>query len=64
MLLAFRLKETDLYFGPCVESIEEHFELQPLAGGGTAITRRTRFRIRAFARPFLTLPMLIGLAGD
>ncbi|GAA4345374.1 SRPBCC family protein [Flaviaesturariibacter amylovorans] len=60
-LLAFELKETNLYFGPCVNSIRERFELKALPGGGTSITRTTDFRIRRPFRLLLALPMAIGL---
>jgi hypothetical protein len=60
-LLAFRMQETTIYFGPCVKSIEERFELQPISEGKTTVTRRTVFEITSPARVFLSLPLLIGL---
>ncbi len=37
--------ETDIYFRNCVSAIEDTFELAPSSGGGTSITRTTRFSV-------------------
>lgn len=59
--LSFELVQTDIYFGPCVESIVENFELAPAHGGGTVITRTTHFRFRKSYGVFAAIPMCIGL---
>jgi hypothetical protein len=59
--LTFALRETDIYFGPCVDSIVESFEIRPLSKGMCSITRVTTFKIKPYMRPLLTLPMLVGL---
>jgi hypothetical protein len=60
-LLAFQMKESNIYFSPCVKSIKDRFELQETEEGKTTITRRTDFEIGLPARPFVSIPMLIGL---
>jgi hypothetical protein len=59
--LSFELERTDLYFGPCVKSIEEQFELRNDKQGGCKITRTTTFKAKGLLAPFISLPMFIGL---
>lgn len=59
--LSFKLEKTDLYFGPCVESIIEQFELSDNSHGGCQITRTTSFKAKGTFAPFVSIPMLIGL---
>lgn len=59
--LSFELEETDIYFGPCVQSIVETFQLQPVSPAKTTITRITVFKLKPYANPFLIIPMSLGL---
>ena len=59
--LTFELKETDIYFGPCVESIVESFEIKTISSRETTITRETRFVVSSGMRHFISIPMFIGL---
>jgi hypothetical protein len=59
--LKFKLLETDIYFGPCIESIVETFEIKPVNVHQTAISRETEFKIIPGANFFISIPMLIGL---
>lgn len=59
--LVFELSETDIYFGPCVKSIVESFELKPVGNEQTTITRETNFEVVSVAKYFIAVPMLIGL---
>ena len=59
--LSFELRETDIYFGPCVDSIVESFEIKPLDRQTTAITRTTVFQLRSSVKYFLAVPMYVGL---
>ena len=59
--LTFDLRETDIYFGPCVDSIVESFEIRALGMGQSTITRVTTFRIKPYMGPLLFIPMLVGL---
>jgi hypothetical protein len=58
--LSFELRETNIYFGPCVESIIESFELYQVNDSITKITRITKFGISKH-KIFITIPMAIGL---
>lgn len=58
--LSFSLRETDIYFGPCVESIVESFELSQVDDKTTKITRVTQFKISKH-QLFITIPMAVGL---
>lgn len=60
-LLRFELRETDIYFGPCVESIVETFEIKQLADNRASITRQTAFSVRSVLAPFISVPLYIGL---
>ena len=59
--LKFELKQTDIYFGPCVKSIVETFEIQKIDEGHSTITRNTDFVIKSPFRLFISVPMAIGL---
>lgn len=59
--LQFRLKETDVYFGPCVESIVENFDITVLNDHRTFIKRTTEFRLVKGWNKAAALPMWIGL---
>lgn len=59
--LRFQLKETNLYFGPCVQSIVEDFEIRATAEGGATITRTTDFTMRPGLTFIAALPMSLGL---
>lgn len=59
--LSFQLVKTDLYFGPCVESILEQFELTDNNQAGCQITRTTTFRAKGPLAPVVSIPMFIGL---
>lgn len=59
-LLAFEMKETDIYFGPCVESIIENFQLTTAPKGGTILTRTTVFKLSK-NKLLLTPTLAIGL---
>jgi hypothetical protein len=59
--LSFELRETDIYFGPCVESIVETFEIKAINAQQAYITRHTEFRIKSLMKPFISIPMCIGL---
>lgn len=58
--LSFEMAETNLYFGPCVDSILERFELNKIDSETTTITRTTEFKMKK-NRIHLILPMYIGL---
>lgn len=59
-VLSFEMAETDIYFGPCVESIIESFHLQEMGTNKSSITRTTEFKLKS-NRFFLTIPIYIGL---
>lgn len=59
--LSFELEKTDLYFGSCVKSIVEEFELTDHTRGGCQITRTTTFQVKGSLAPILSIPMFIGL---
>ena len=59
--LKFELKETDIYFGPCIKSIVETFEIKSISKGQTTITRETEFKVIYLWKIFISLPMMIGL---
>ena len=59
--LSFQLNQTDIYFGPCVKSIVETFEITKISEHESQISRRTNFRIRSPFGFFLSIPMVIGL---
>ena len=59
--LSFELVKTDIYFGPCMESIVESFHIRRFGPEQSEITRKTTFRVK---RPFgiiAAVPMYIGL---
>jgi hypothetical protein len=59
--LSFELKETDIYFGPCVTRIIETFTINPITESTTSITRETKFVVISKMRLFISIPMFIGL---
>lgn len=59
--LSFELEKTDLYFGTCVESIVEQFELADNNQGGCRIVRTTTFSIKGPLGSIAAVPMYIGL---
>ncbi|MGJ7033325.1 hypothetical protein [Niabella hirudinis] len=59
--LRFALRETDIYFGPCVDAIVETFVLHPVHEKETMITRITEVTLKPGARFWVSLPMWIGL---
>jgi len=59
--LKFELHETDIYFGPCVDSIVETFEIVPIGKDRAKISRQTEFEVKSALRPFISIPMFIGL---
>lgn len=59
--LQFEMRETSIYFGPCVDTIIETFVLEPLGHDTTMITRTTRFTLKPRARLWASIPMWIGL---
>ena len=58
--LKFRMNSTDQYWGPCVNSIEEDFELESVAMG-TRITRTTQISARRPLHFFKEALLCIGL---
>ena len=54
------MAETNIYFGPCVESIQESFELKQDTPNLTYITRSTDFKLNK-NQFLLSIPMYIGL---
>jgi hypothetical protein len=46
--LEFEMKDTDMYFGRCVSSIKERFDLLELEGHETKLTRTTEFKVRGW----------------
>jgi hypothetical protein len=54
------MADTDIYFGPCVESIVESFELIKTSSNRTSITRTTDFKLKS-NQFLLSIPMYIGL---
>ena len=59
--LQFEMRETSIYFGPCVDAIIETFVLEPVGDETTKITRTTRFPLKPPARLWASIPMWIGL---
>jgi hypothetical protein len=59
--LKFELRETDIYFGPCVNSIVETFEIKAINEQEAYITRQTEFSVKPLLRPCLSIPLWIGL---
>ena len=59
--LSFELVKTDLYFGPCVESIKEQFEITDNNQGGCRIIRTTTFNAKGPLAFLVSIPMYIGL---
>ncbi|WP_300598017.1 hypothetical protein [Niabella sp.] len=59
--LRFEMRETSIYFGPCVDTIVETFVLTPVSATETTITRTTEFTLKPGARILASLPMWIGL---
>lgn len=59
--LSFELEQTNIYFGPCVESIIEQFDIKPITNSQSQIVRTTRFKVKDGLRPLVTIPMFIGL---
>jgi hypothetical protein len=55
--LKFELRETDIYFGPCVESIIETFEITSTTESVTTITRETEFVVISRMKYFISIPM-------
>lgn len=58
--LVFEMKETDIYFGPCVESILESFTISTINSEWVKITRETEIHFKKHSY-FLIFPMYIGL---
>ena len=46
--LKFEMKDTDMYFGKCVTSIKENFDLAEHGARGTMITRTTEFKVKGW----------------
>lgn len=61
VMLKFELRETNIYFGPCVKSIVETFEIKPLSASESAIVRETEFVVISKLKYFISVPMYIGL---
>jgi hypothetical protein len=59
--LSFELVKTDLYFGACVESIVEQFQLIDNKQGGCKIIRTTTFKTKGVFARIVSVPMFIGL---
>lgn len=59
--LVFELSETDIYFGPCIKSIVESFELEPVGDKQTMIVRETKFEVVSSLKYCIAFPMFIGL---
>lgn len=59
--LTFALRETDIYFGPCVKSIVEDFEIKPVDESTTAVTRTTEYKLVNGLQCLAAVPMFIGL---
>jgi hypothetical protein len=59
--LKFELRETNIYFGPCVDSIVETFEIKQINHQQSSITRSTEFIVKSALKPFISIPMFIGL---
>ncbi len=59
--LTFHMIDTDLYFQPCVASIEDDFELQLLDSGQTTVTRTTTFEVRGLFKSLKAHLLAIGL---
>jgi|GEM_PF-1308624 len=59
--LQFEMQETNIYFGPCVDSITETFEIKPINETQAYISRHTEFKVKAPLKPLLSIPMYIGL---
>ncbi|MCF3109118.1 hypothetical protein LL912_10045 [Niabella sp. CC-SYL272] len=59
--LRFEMRETNIYFGPCVDTIVETFVLNPVNVTTTRMTRTTEFKLKPGARRWGALPMWIGL---
>jgi hypothetical protein len=59
-LLQFRMNSTDQYWGPCVNSIEENFELKAI-DNGTRITRTTQISAKRPLSFFKEALFCIGL---
>lgn len=59
--LAFEMAQTDIYFGPCVKSIVEQFELTDNSDGGCRIVRTTTFRVKGPLAAVAAIPMFVGL---
>lgn len=58
--LQFRMVSTDHDWGPCVESLEEDFRLEP-CGQGTRITRTTHIQASGLFRTIKELGFFLGL---
>ncbi|MBO9593093.1 MAG: SRPBCC family protein [Niabella sp.] len=59
--LRFEMRETSIYFGPCVDAIVETFVLTPAGTTETTITRTTEFTLKPGARLWVSIPMWVGL---
>lgn len=59
--LSFELVQTNLYFGPCVESIVEQFELTNNNQDGCRIVRTTTFKVKGQLASVASIPMFIGI---
>ncbi|MGC4016872.1 MAG: SRPBCC family protein [Luteolibacter sp.] len=59
--LRFQMEDTNLYFRPCVTSIEEAFELEALDGERTRVVRTTTLAVVGMGRFLKSAIMLAGL---
>jgi hypothetical protein len=59
--LKFELKETDIYFGPCVKSVVEDFEISVVNNRRSLIKRTTDFKLVSVLNCLASIPMFIGL---
>jgi hypothetical protein len=60
-LLRFHMEDTTLYFGPCVTSMVEEFELSEGPCSTTRIRRTTTLQLGGFLRRFRGLLLCLGI---
>ena len=58
--LSFAMRETNIYFKHCVDSIVENFEINAVSKNKSIITRTTEFKLKP-GRKIFSIPMWIGL---
>jgi len=59
--LKFEMKDTDMYFGKCVTSIKENFDLVECGERRTKITRTTEFKVKGWFGPLKSALVWVGL---